>query len=109
MIYRDKIQVIEGREVEDIYGNIEIKWDDPVVVATISAQVDYKTTAIFDDQNRYGTITQLTAYCRPFAFDDSTQRMRWRGTDYVPDGPMRERSTQGRTHHVEIPLKVVRG
>ena len=109
MIYRDRIEVIEGRIVRDDYGNEEIKWDDPVIVATVPAHVDYANTAIFDDVNRYGTITQLTVYCRPFAFDDAEQRIRWRGTDYLPDGPMRERSAQGRTHHVEIPLKVHSG
>ena len=109
MVFKDRLEVIEATEVVDRYGNITYDWENPTVVQVVSAHVDYSSTSVLDTNNRFQVESKLTAYCRPFGYDYETQRLRWRGTHYEPDGDQLDRSIGGRAHHVEIPLRQVLG
>lgn len=108
MILRDKIEVIEGRRTTDDGGVVVTDWLDPVVVATLAAQVDYRSTATSGTAG-FRIVEQLTAIVRRFTFDEKQQRVRWRGLHYVPDGSERVVTAASRVHHIEIPLKRVTG
>lgn len=110
MILRDKIEVIEGRRTTDDYGGVVTDWLDPVVVATLAAQVDYRSTsATTSGAAGFRIVEQLTAIVRRFPFNAGRQRVRWRGLHYVPDGSERTVTAAGRVHHIEIPLKRATG
>lgn len=105
MILRDKLEIIEARVRKDEYGNTTKDWSNPVVVASLPAQVDYRSTAVTVSGSSSFRITeQLTALVRRFDFNQNTQRIRWRGLDYAPDGSEKVVTAAGRVHHVEIPL-----
>lgn len=108
MIFHDQIEIVEGQPKEDSMGDIWYDWRNPVVVATAPAQVDVERSTLGD----LGTdrrISYLTAYTHYRGFDTYTQRIRWRGTMYLPDGDIVERTIGRRIHHTEIPLKRVDG
>lgn len=107
MIFKDTIEIMEADFYEDEYG--EPVYGDPVVVATIPAQVDVERTSLDTGGLKFQSVTQLVAYCKPFAYNQAKQSIHWRGRKYQPDGPMLERTIQGRVHHIEIPLKLVEG
>lgn len=107
MIFKDSIEIMEADFYEDEYG--EPVYGDPVVVATIPAQVDVERTTLDTSDRNFQSVTQLVAYCKPFDYDQSKQTIRWRGQEYQPDGGMLERTIQGRVHHIEIPLRLVQG
>lgn len=107
MIFRDRLEVMESVEVgKDPYNNPIYEWQ---VVRTISAHVDYTSSSVIDDNNRFQVESKLVAYCKPFPYDVAVNKLRWQGTEYQPDGSMLERIAGGRPHHVEIPLRRVTG
>lgn len=107
MIFKDSIEIMEAGFYEDEYG--EPVYGDPVVVATIPAHVDVERTTLDTSDRGFTSVTQLVAYCKPFAYNQTRQSIRWRGQKYQPDGAMLERTVQGRVHHIEIPLRLVEG
>lgn len=109
MILRDRLQVIEGKRIENDYGTIEIDWRNPVVVETLAAQVDYRATSV-DLAGGFRITEQLVALVARFdTFVASRHRILWRGLHYTPDGSHRTVVAGGRVHHLEIPLKRVTG
>lgn len=110
MILRDKIEVIEGRRVEDEYGDVTTDWTVPVVKASLAAQVDYRSTSVDMSSGRFNVTEQLVAIvARWSGFNVKTQRIRWRGRQYRPDGAERTVTAAGRIHHIEVPLIYVTG
>ena len=108
MIFKDTIEIWEaGQTGEDEYGEPIV--GPPVLVATIPAQVDVERTSLDTGNLKFQSVTQLVAYCKPFAYNQAQQWIQWRGQQYQPDGAMLERTTLGRVHHIEIPLKLVEG
>lgn len=108
MIFKDNIEIMEAGKIgEDEYGEPIVS--PPVVVATIPAQVDVERTSLDTGNMNFQSVTQLVAYCKPFDYNQSTQTIWWRGIRYQPNGPMLERTVQGRVHHIEIPLRLVEG
>lgn len=107
MIFKDNIEIMEADYYEDEYG--EPVYGDPVVVATIPAQVDVERTSLDTSNQNFQSFTQLVAYCKPFDYDQTKQSIHWRSRKYQPNGPMLERTVQGRVHHIEIPLRLVEG
>lgn len=108
MIFKDTIEIWEaGQTGEDEYGEPII--GPPVLVATIPAQVDVERTSLDAGNLKFQSVTQLVAYCKPFEYNQRTQSIWWRGQKYAPNGPMLERTIQGRVHHIELPLQLVEG
>lgn len=107
MIFKDKLQVVEaGYGGEDAHGNPIYDWDNPEVVDSIPAHVDYQNiTESTENGDTLWHKAEIVAYVkREFAAVDG-QRLLWRGDRYEVDGPFQIRSAQGRTHHLEVTLK----
>lgn len=109
MILRDKVEIVEGRRTEDDYGGVITDWDNPIVVASLAAQVDYRSTSVDMTSGRFKVTEQLVAIVSRFDFNHTTQRIRWRGKQYAPDGSEKTVTVNGRVHHIEVPLIYVTG
>lgn len=108
MIFKDRIEIIEAAYIEDPpYGGY-YDWATPEVVQTVSAQVDYRSTALVDhDDISWLTKAELIAYCPPLNVNPATQRVRWNGQQYEANGQVLEYRRGRRTFYVEIPLKTI--
>lgn len=110
MILRDRVQIIEGVTTTDDYGDTVTDWDNPLVISTTPAQVDYRVSDVALTTNTLRTTTKLVAIvARWSGYNAKKHRLRWRGKQYTPDGDASMVYANGRLHHVEIPLKYVTG
>ena len=107
MIFKDKIEIIEAHAEQNKYGDWVYDWANPEVVKVVGARVDYRSTAMLADDNRFMSKAELIAYCEPTTINPATQRVRWNGLQYEPDGQVLEYRRGRRTFYVEIPLKTV--
>ena len=79
MIFKDKIEIIEAHAEKNKYGDWEYDWANPEIVRTVSARVDYRSTAMLADDNRFMSKAELIAYCEPTTINPALQRVRWNG------------------------------
>lgn len=107
MIFKDTIEIITASATQNKYGDWEYDWANPTILHTVSARVDYRSTAMLADDNRFMSKAELIAYCQPVTMNPATQRVRWSGLQYEPDGQVLEYRKGRSTFYVEIPLKTV--
>lgn len=108
MIFKDKIEIIEAHAEQNKYGEWIYDWANPEIVRTVSARVDYRSTAMLDGVDMtFMSKAELIAYCEPTTINPSSQRVLWDGLQYEPDGQVLEYRRGRRTFYVEIPLKTI--
>lgn len=107
MIFKDKIEIIEATRVENPPYGWEYDWATPTVVKTVSARVDYRSTAMLDEDFAFMSKAELIAYCEPVTMNPATQRVLWNGLQYEANGQVLDYRRGRRTFYVEIPLKTV--
>lgn len=107
MIFKDKIEIIEAQADKNKYGEWVHDWANPTILHTVSARVDYRSTAMLDDDLAFMSKAELIAYCEPVTMIPATQRVRWNGLQYEANGQVLDYRRGRRTFYVEIPLKTV--
>lgn len=107
MIFKDKIEILEAHAEKNKYGEWVYDWANPTILHTVSARVDYRSTAMLDKDFAFMSKAELIAYCEPVTMIPATQRVRWNGLQYEANGQVLDYRRGRRTFYVEIPLKTV--
>ena len=107
MIFKDKIEIIEATWVDNPPYGGEYDWATPTIVKTVSARVDYRSTAMLDDDLAFMSKAELIAYSKPVSFDPASQRVLWNGKQYEANGQALDYRRGRTTFYTEIPLKTV--
>lgn len=78
------------------------------VVAVLAAHVGHTAVMQADDPGAAVQVKeQVRVMVDPWPFDHRAHRVRWRGTEYRPDGPAMVRRRRGEDHHLTIPVERV--
>lgn len=105
MRLRDRVEIVAARITEDQYGDRVVDWGDPIVVASVRAQVGYMSVAKLVAAGVDSLVEELRAVMEMTPLNVDSDRLRWRGNVYAADGPPMIRRRNGVDHHMTVVLK----
>lgn len=103
----DSVTIIEAGEGEDDFGNPMPDWGNPTTLATLPAEVQWRSTGITFGVLSATVTDKLVAICPWYDFDPNVCRLQWQGHDYQVDGSVLEHRRHGAPHHMTVPLLLV--